>query len=49
MILISEDIWLAAIYEWNKLINRLAYIKWVQTILKRYRDVIKNRGFSIKW
>ena len=49
MILTSEDMWPAAVYEWNKLVNRSAYVKWVQTMPERCRDVIKNRGFSTKW
>ena len=49
MILTSQDMWPAATYEWNQLVEREAYIKWVKSMPERCRDVIKNRGFSTKW
>lgn len=49
MNLTSEDMWPAAVYEWNKLVEREAYMKWVRSMPERCRDVIKNRGVSAKW
>ena len=48
MIIMSKDMWPAAISKWNYLVNKMAYIKWVSIMLERCRDVIKNKGFSIK-
>ena len=48
MILTSADIWPAAEFEWNTLVEKSAYIKWIQSMPERCRDVIKNNGFSTK-
>ena len=42
MILISADIWSAAEFEWDTLVEKSAYVKWVQSMPERCD------GFSTK-
>jgi len=49
MITTKKDIWPAAKKEWLQLVDESAYVKWVESMPQRCKDVIKNRGFSTKW
>ena len=49
MVLTEEGLEEATIKEYGKETQRTGFIKYVESMPERVRDIIKNRGFSTKW